>query len=101
MNTLIVHPKDKSTDVFKCIYSNENHYKVINGQVYKSELCELIQSHLRTIFIGHGTSRGLSNLDLFKYKGEYIIDHHCKNVLKRKVEPCCCTKRPKSRLPHR
>jgi hypothetical protein len=83
MNTLIVHPKDKSTDVFKCIYSNENHYKVINGQVYKSELCELIQSHLRTIFIGHGTNRGLSNLDLFKYKGEYIIDHHCKNVLKR------------------
>lgn len=82
MNTLIVHPKDKSTDVFKCIYSNENHYKVINGQVYKSELCELIQSHFRTIFIGHGTSRGLSNLDLFKYKGEYIIDHHCKNVLK-------------------
>ena len=83
MNTLIVHPKDKSTDVFKCIYSNESHYKVINGQIYKSELCELIQSHFRTIFIGHGTSRGLSNLDLFKYKGEYIIDHHCKNVLKR------------------
>ena len=83
MNTLIVHPKDKSTDDFKYIYSNENHYKVINGQVHKSELYELIQSHLRTIFIGHGTSRGLSNLDLFNYKGEYIIDHHCKNVLKR------------------
>jgi hypothetical protein len=83
MNTLIVHPKDKSTNVFKSIYSNENDYKVINGQIFKTELCELIQSHFRTIFIGHGTSRGLSNLNMFKYKGEYIIDHHCKNVLNK------------------
>ena len=82
MKTLIVHPKDKSTDDFKYIYSNENHYKVINGQLYKSELYELIQLHLRTIFIGHGTSRGLSNLNKFKDKGEYIINHKFKNVLK-------------------
>ena len=68
MNTLIIHPKDESTDVLKYIYSSENNYTVINGQISKIDLYKLIQSHIRTIFIGHGTSRGLSNINMFKYK---------------------------------
>jgi predicted RNA-binding protein len=83
MNTLIIHPKDESTDVLKYIYSSENNYTVINGQISKIDLYKLIQSHFRTIFIGHGTSRGLSNINMFKYKGEYIIDYKFKNVLER------------------
>ena len=43
MNTLIIHPKDASTDVLKYIYSSENNYTVINGQISKIDLYKLIQ----------------------------------------------------------
>jgi len=86
MKILIVHPRDKTTDFLKHIYCNLKNVTIIDGNVSKSEIKDLIKCHNRIIFLGHGTTRGLSSLNKFDYKGEYIIDHTFKQLLNKNRE---------------
>ena len=86
MKILIVHPRDKTTDFLKHIYCNLKNVTIIDGNVSKSEIKDLIKCHNRIIFLGHGTTRGLSSLNKFDYKGEYIIDHTFKQLLNKNQE---------------
>ena len=62
MKTLIIHPKDESTDFLRPIYENLEHKTVIQADTSDSELRRLIEQHEQIIMLGHGTSFGLLNV---------------------------------------
>ena len=87
MSTLIIHPKDPSTDFLKPIYAPIQDKTVINGGIGTKELCELIRCHDRVIMLGHGTPIGLLSVGQFpKVKGSYIIDYSYSDLLSVKKE---------------
>jgi hypothetical protein len=67
MKTLVIHPKDSSTDFLSAIYADQN-WDVINTNCSKSHLCRQIKDHDRIILMGHGTDQGLIGY------GHYVID---------------------------
>jgi hypothetical protein len=74
MKTLIIHPKDSTTDFLSPIYSPLKDKTVIKGGIPKSDLVELIMSHDRILMLGHGSPYGLLNRSQFFGAGQYIID---------------------------
>jgi len=65
MKTLIIHPKDRSTDFLKPIYSGIPDQTLVTGGTTRRELHELIQSHERIIMMGHGSPGGLFSVGQF------------------------------------
>lgn len=61
-NTLVVHCADKSTDMLAQVYEGKGWDVLRDGNIDKDELHKLIESHDRLIFLGHGTSSGLINV---------------------------------------
>lgn len=66
MKTLVIHPKDKSTDFLKPIYHGRN-WTVITGGT-KQEVRDAIDEHDHIIMLGHGTPQGLLAVGQFKKK---------------------------------
>lgn len=58
METLVIHPKDSTTDFLSEIYKDKN-WTVINTNIHKKLLKEQIKSHKRIVMLGHGTQFGL------------------------------------------
>jgi len=59
MKTLVIHPKDSSTDFLSVIYAG-NDWTVINDpKVSDKILKEQIKAHDRIVMLGHGTDEGL------------------------------------------
>jgi len=58
MQTLVIHPKDASTDLLKPIYENLI-CSVITGNSTKTEVYELVSLLDRIIMLGHGSPSGL------------------------------------------
>jgi hypothetical protein len=67
MKTLVIHPKDSTTDFLSAIYADKG-WDVINTNVSKSYLCSQIKDHDRIILMGHGTDQGLIGYN------HYVID---------------------------
>jgi len=84
MKTLIIHPKDPTTDVLTGIYSGINNRTVINGGIPKIDLRKLIQTHDRIFMLGHGSPWGLLSMGQFPYINGYIIDEPLAVELKEK-----------------
>jgi hypothetical protein len=84
MNTLIIHPKDRSTDFLYPIYRDIPNKTVVTGQVTKDEIIELIGLHKQVIMLGHGSPDGLFGVGQFQGQGSYIIDHTMVDILKEK-----------------
>lgn len=80
MKTLVIHPKDATTDMLKLIYKDRDFTVVNNCNIDKDGLRELISNHDRIIMLGHGTPWGLLN----PCKGGYLIDNSFVDVLKEK-----------------
>jgi len=59
MKTLVIHPKDSSTDFLKPIYENISDKTVITGGATPEQLVKLIESHDRIMMMGHGSPSGL------------------------------------------
>ena len=80
MNTLVIHPDDRSTDFLKPIYA---HIKatVITGGVSKRDVLKMIQEHDRTIMMGHGSPQGLFSIGKFPGSSGYVIDDEIVNAL--------------------
>ena len=74
VKTLIIHPKDPTTDVLTGIYSRLNNKTVINGGIPKIDLRKLIRTHDRIFMLGHGSPMGLLSMGQFPGTGGYIID---------------------------
>lgn len=77
MKTLVIHPKDVTTDFLSKIYLDKDWY-VISDNISKSGLKSQIKSHDRIIMLGHGTSDGLIG------HGRLIIDSSLVYLLREK-----------------
>ena len=79
MKTLIIHPKDKSTDFLNIIHKNYTVFDVEKNS--KSKLREAIKKHDKIIMLGHGSPDGL-----FSSKQErFIIDSNLVYLLREKL----------------
>lgn len=58
MKTLVIHPKDITTDFLSEIYSDKN-WTIINTNPSKKYLKAQIKTHDRIVMLGHGTPYGL------------------------------------------
>ena len=61
--TLVLHPKDSSTDFLKPIYENVKNKMVIQNDFQdKERIASLIQEYPRVMMMGHGSRDGLFNV---------------------------------------
>ncbi|MFA5586048.1 MAG: hypothetical protein WDA02_05820 [Saccharofermentanales bacterium] len=81
MKTLVIHPKDPTTDFLSDIYSDKK-WTVVNTNISKKSLKEQIKSHDRIVMLGHGTELGLIGFNKF------IINSSLVYLLRDKV--CIC-----------
>ena len=81
MKTLVIHPKDSTTDFLSEIYSGKD-WTVINTNTSKKALKEQIKTHDRIVMLGHGTEKGLLGFNKF------VIDSTWVYLLREKI--CVC-----------
>jgi hypothetical protein len=81
MKTLVIHPKDETTEFLSKIYADKD-WKVMNSRLTKSSLTKQIKAHDRIIMMGHGGEMGLLHFR------ELIIDKTFVDLLKEKS--CVC-----------
>lgn len=80
MKTLVIHPKDSSTDFLIPIYMNLKSFPdyddvtIIRGGMSKDEVDEQIKQHDRIMMMGHGSPSGLFSIGQFESQG-FIINH--------------------------
>lgn len=77
MKTLVIHPKDETTDFLKLAYLGKE-WTIINHNIKAVDLKEAIKSHDRIIMMGHGTENGLIGF------GRFIINNSYEYLLKQK-----------------
>lgn len=65
MKTLVIHPKDKSTDFLKPIYAGLNDVTLVTGGLNQQELIQAIQTHDQVMMMGHGSPGGLFSIGQF------------------------------------
>ena len=77
MQTLIIHPEDKTTDFLCPIYNSIENKLVIRGGATKAEVLKAVKSHNRIMMMGHGSPLGLFAVGQFEKEGmmSYIVDH--------------------------
>jgi hypothetical protein len=81
MKTLVIHPKDETTDFLSIIYADKD-WTVMNSNLTKSALTKQIAAHNRIVMLGHVSEMGLLHFR------ELIIDKTFVNLLKEKS--CVC-----------
>ena len=81
MKTLVIHPRDNSTDFLSEIYSDKD-WTNITTNTSKKLLKEQIKAHDRIVMLGHGTEKGLLGFDKF------VIDSTWVYLLRKKI--CVC-----------
>lgn len=79
MKTLVIHPKDKSTDFLCPIYADKGWTVIDAIHPQKKLLKQAIKDHDRIIMLGHGTDKGLMNINMHT-----IIDSNMIYLLKDK-----------------
>ena len=85
MRTLVIHPKDPSTDFLSVIYEGIEDKMVLRGGKTKDEVREFIKEHDRIIMLGHGVPAGLISGGQF-IDGGLIIGESMVEVLSEKKE---------------
>ena len=68
MKTLVIHPKDKTTDFLKPIYHGRDDVTVITGGCTKEDVAKAIDAHDHIVMLGHGTPQGLMAMGNFNGK---------------------------------
>ena len=79
MKTLVIHPDDRSTDFLKAIYEGKD-FTVVNTEVSRRQMKELVKSHDRIIMLGHGDENGLYGF------GDYVVNQRLVFHLRNKPE---------------
>ena len=76
MQTLVIHPLDKSTQFLKPIYASlTGDVTIIEGGFDKDDVREMIKESDRVIMLGHGSPQGLFSVGQFgNCKNGMIID---------------------------
>lgn len=78
--TLVIHPKDDSTDFLKGIYTELPNTIVVDFSLSRKDLKTLINMCHRIIMLGHGSSSGLFD----SLQKKYLIDSNLAECLKGK-----------------
>ena len=78
--TLVIHPKDDSTDFLKGIYADLPGTIVVDFSLGKKDLKILIGMCHRIIMLGHGSSNGLFD----SLQKSYLVDGNLAGCLKEK-----------------
>lgn len=88
MKTLVIHPKDWSTDFLKPIYKDIPDYTLIDGEPKMDirEVNKLIETHERVIMLGHGCPYGLFSLGKFPNSCGLVINPDTVPLLREKTE---------------
>lgn len=86
MKTLVIHPKDYTTDFLEVIYRNKG-FTLIKGDTSTKILKEQIKAHDRIVMLGHGTEYGLI-CKMLSGNNRLIIDSSLVYLLREKV--CVC-----------
>ena len=81
MKTLVIHPQD-STTTFVSESSSDKDWTVVNTDISKKILKNLIKTHDRIVMLGHGSEKGLFGF------GKFIIDSTLVYLLREKI--CVC-----------
>lgn len=79
MKTLVIHPKDYSTDFLSAIYKNKE-VELIDLKVSQGKLESAIRAHDRVIMLGHGDPMGMYGF------GEYVIKKSTAFYLRQKPQ---------------
>jgi hypothetical protein len=83
MKTLVIHPKDRTTDFLKPIYENIPNTTVLTEGL-KSDVIKLIKEYDRIMMMGHGSPWGLFGVGRFRedsYYPSYVIDNETVHAL--------------------
>lgn len=83
-STLVIHPKDPSTQFLDIVYDPIPNKTIITGGVTTNELRELIESHDRIMMMGHGSPQGLFSIGQFPEPFAYVIDYTMVDILSKK-----------------
>ena len=83
MKTLVIHPKDSSTDFLKPIYENIPNKTVVTGGATPEQLKNMIIAHDRIMMMGHGSPSGLFSIGNFPSWG-LIINESLVEILRTK-----------------
>lgn len=86
--TLVIHPKDDSTEFLKKIYENIPDVTVVTEGKTKEEINQLITEHDRIIMMGHGCPDGLFSIGLFPNSYGLVIDKSTVPFLEGKENIC-------------
>ena len=81
MKTLVIHPKDTTTDFLSLIYEDKD-WTVITDNISKSALKRQIKAHDRIVMLGHGMETGLIGFN------RLVIDSNLVYLLREKH--CVC-----------
>lgn len=87
MKTLVIHPKDESTDFLKPIYEHLDEVTLVTGGWSQDQIQEAIQTHDQVILMGHGSPGGLFSVGQFPINNpysSYIINSDLVEVLAQK-----------------
>lgn len=79
MKTLVIHPKDTSTDFLAEIYAGKD-WTIITEDISRNALEKAIKAHDRIIMMGHGDGNGLFGF------GKYVINSS--NVYSLREKSC-------------
>ena len=82
MKTLVIHPKDYSTDFLKPIYEGKG-YTVIDTYLKPHKLKQEMLKYDKIMMMGHGTPNGLLNVFPGSFAA-YLIDHSFVDILSQK-----------------
>lgn len=87
-STLVIHPKDVTTDCLSVIYENQDWDLIRSPATLDQDVRDQIASHSRIIMLGHGSPDGLLcpgfRGQIYCRFGRYIIDHSHAELLKDK-----------------
>jgi hypothetical protein len=88
-NTLVIHPKDLTTDCLEVIYKDRDWDVIRDPDISPEEVWEAIEKHSRIIMLGHGTPYGLlaghySRGGYFTRFDHFIINQTHTELLRKK-----------------
>jgi len=71
MKTLVIHPKDKSTDFLKPIYADLDNVTLVTEGWTPDQIKKAIQTHDQVMMMGHGSPNGLFAIGQFPINNPY------------------------------
>ena len=72
MKTLVIHPKDKSTDFLSPIYAGLDDVTLVTEGWSRAQIQEAIQTHDQVMMMGHGSPNGLFAVGQFPIEDKYL-----------------------------